>query len=397
LEPIPIEVFVVPGLSELASGECSVSNIRKVDIEDILGRDAVVPDPALLSSSVSRQSVLVTGAGGSIGSELCRQILRFEPQRVVLYERSEYALYRITAELRNAGFTREIVPVLGDVLDRGHLDSVLAEHNINVVYHAAAYKHVPLVECNIIEGVRNNVLGTLHTAQSALEAGVERFILISTDKAVRPTNAMGASKRLAELVLQALSEQSHRTCFSMVRFGNVLGSSGSVVPLFRKQIQEGGPVTVTHPDVTRFFMTIPEAVSLVLQSGSMAEGGDVFLLDMGEPVKIVDLATRLIRLSGLEVQDERHPNGDIPIDFIGLRPGEKLYEELLLSEDACPTDHPRICKAFEAAIPWSMLSSELHHLRLSLERRDEQTVLRLLSAFVDGYQPEKIQEEVRVA
>ena len=397
LESLPIEVLVIPGLSELASGDCSVTNIRKVNIEDILVRDSVVPDPALLSSSVEGRSVLITGAGGSIGSELCRQILGFGPKRLVLYERSEYALYQITSELKNAGFERDIVPILGDVMNRGHMDSVLKEYDTDVVYHAAAYKHVPLVECNVIEGVRNNTLGTLHAAQAALSAGVERFVLISTDKAVRPTNAMGASKRLAELVLQALAEENHQTCFSMVRFGNVLGSSGSVVPLFRKQIQEGGPVTVTHPDVTRYFMTIPEAVSLVLQSASMAEGGDVFLLDMGEPVKIADLAKRLIRLSGLEVQDQEHPHGDIPIEFIGLRPGEKLFEELLLSEEDRSTAHPRIRKAFEAVVSWSLLSSELHHLRMALDRRDEQTVLRVLSAFVDGYEPAGIREEVRVA
>ena len=396
LERLPVEVLVIPGLSDLATGRCSVTNIRKVDIGDILGRDVVEPVEGLKAAGVRNYSVLVTGAGGSIGSELCRQILDIEPRLLVLYEQSEYALYEITRELENRGYQGKIVSILGNVLDRKHFEDVLSSYSVDTIFHAAAYKHVPLVEGNAIDGVRNNVMGTLHTAQAAIDCGVERFVLISTDKAVRPTNVMGASKRMAELVLQALAQEAS-TCFSMVRFGNVLGSSGSVVPLFRKQIEEGGPVTITHPEVTRYFMTIPEAVSLVLQAGSMAKGGEVFLLDMGEPVKIVDLARKMIRLSGFQVRDADHPEGDIEVEFVGLRPGEKLYEELLISEADESTAHPQIRKAYETSVPWSILASELHHLRLALDHRNERGVLRIMEAFVDGYEPALDEQEAKVA
>lgn len=397
LEPVEVEVLVIPGLSELASGQRTVSNVRLVAIEDVLGRDTVAPRRTLLKASVEHRSVLVTGAGGSIGSELSRQILHLGPTRLVLFEWSELALYKIERELRGLGLEIPMVPVLGNVLDQHHVEEVIRSYGVQTIFHAAAYKHVPLVEFNPINGVRNNVFGTLRTARAAVNADVDRFVLVSTDKAVRPTNVMGASKRVAELVLQGLADDGADTCFSMVRFGNVLGSSGSVVPLFREQIQNGGPVTVTHPDVTRYFMTIPEAVSLVLQSSSMASGGDVFLLDMGEPVKILDLARQLIRLSGYTVRDGKNPEGEIGIEFIGLRPGEKLYEELLLGEAEEATEHPRIRKAFEEVVPWSVLRADLHRLETALDERDVPTVLRLMQHHVDGYTAQPVASRARVA
>jgi FlaA1/EpsC-like NDP-sugar epimerase len=332
---------------------------------------------------------MVTGAGGSIGSELCRQIILLDPNKLVLFESSELALYQIERELlefmQHNDLDIPVLPVLGSVQDRLRVEETLRLCRIHTLYHAAAYKHVPMVECNPIEGIRNNTFGTFYTAQAALNVGVERFVLISTDKAVRPTNVMGASKRMCEQVLQGFSQVSSKTTFCMVRFGNVLGSSGSVVPLFRRQIQEGGPVTVTHSDIIRYFMTIPEAAQLVIQAGAMAKGGEVFLLDMGEPVKILDLAHRMINLSGLRVQDENHPSGDIRIEFTGLRPGEKLYEELLIDSNAEKTEHPRILKANESCLPWAALEGVLNELRQACEQRNMPVVYRILSENVQGY------------
>ena len=333
--------------------------------------------------------VLVTGAGGSIGGELCRQIIRLQPRRLLLLEVSEIGLYAIEHELRalcgNCGV--EFVAMLGSVTDRDFIASVFALHDVHTVYHAAAYKHVPIVEHNVSAGVRNNVIGTQVVAEEAEAAGVERFILISTDKAVRPTNVMGASKRLAELVLQSLAARGSNTIFTMVRFGNVLDSSGSVVPLFREQIRSGGPVTVTHPEVIRYFMTIPEAAQLVIQAGAMARGGEVFVLDMGQPVRIYDLACTMIRLMGLALKDENNPHGDIAIRFTGLRAGEKLYEELLIGEDSSSTDHPAILRAHEEMIPWTRLSAVLVSLLDLLQQRDDQQIRILLQNCISGYRP----------
>ena len=330
IEGFRVSVKSVPSMHDLVSGVSKVEELREVEIDDLLGRDSMQPIPELLTQCIRGKSVMVTGAGGSIGSELCRQIILQQPARLVLFERSEYALYQIEQELSSIpaldGVKTEVIPILGSVEHQQRVGQVLRAFGVQTIYHAAAYKHVPLVERNFIEGVRNNVFGTWRAAAAARDAGVETFVLISTDKAVRPTNVMGATKRFAELILQAFAREGGPTSYCMVRFGNVLGSSGSVVPLFRKQIQGGGPVTVTHPDITRYFMTIPEAATLVLQAGGMGSGGDVFVLDMGAPVKIIDLARRMIRLSGLEVRDEKHPEGDIEIVFSGLRPGEKLYE-----------------------------------------------------------------------
>ncbi|EMU6510669.1 polysaccharide biosynthesis protein, partial [Shigella sonnei] len=328
LEHLPCEVLSIPGMVDLVEGRAQISNLKKVSIDDLLGRDPVAPDAKLMAENITGKAVMVTGAGGSIGSELCRQIVRYKPAKLVLFELSEYALYAIEKEL-SALCDKEVlnvpvIPLLGSVQRQNRLQMVMKSFGIQTVYHAAAYKHVPLVEHNVVEGVRNNVFGTLYCAESAIESGVETFVLISTDKAVRPTNTMGTTKRLAELVLQALSARQSQTRFCMVRFGNVLGSSGSVVPLFEKQIAQGGPVTLTHRDIIRYFMTIPEASQLVIQAGAMGHGGDVFVLDMGDPVKIYDLAKRMIRLSGLSVRDDKNPDGDIAIEVTGLRPGEKL-------------------------------------------------------------------------
>ena len=393
LEPLPVHVKTLPALADLVSGEARLDEFQEVAIEDLLGRDPVPPRDDLLAAGIRGRTVLVTGAGGSIGSELCRQILRLGPVQLLLYENAEYPLYRIERELRTLaageGLDTAIVPLLGTVANEQRLQRLMAGFGVHTVYHAAAYKHVPLVEHNLIEGVRNNVFGTLRCARAAMAAGVASFVLVSTDKAVRPINVMGASKRMAELVLQGLAGEQerlgHATRFTMVRFGNVLGSSGSVVPLFREQIRNGGPLTVTDPEVTRYFMTIPEAAELVLQAGSMGQGGDVFVLDMGEPVRIVDLARRMVHLSGLTVRDEAQPHGDIEIRFTGLRPGEKLYEELLLGEDVEPTEHPMIRRAQELAYPWPELEPKLEELDAACQEFDCVAARRLLAWGVCGF------------
>ena len=391
LEPYPVHVRTVPGLSDLVAGSAQVDEIQEIDIDDVLGREPIPPKPDLLDACVRGKTVLVTGAGGSIGSELCRQLLRLAPSRLVLFERSEYALYTIDHELEALKHKEEleveVVSLLGSVMDRRRLAEVIDRFDVHTLYHAAAYKHVPLVEHNIVEGVRNNILGTLQCALAARDGGVEHMVLISTDKAVRPTNMMGASKRFAELVLQGLSGERPATRFSMVRFGNVLGSSGSVVPKFREQIRRGGPVTVTHPEINRYFMTIPEAAQLVIQAGSMAEGGDVFVLEMGEPVRIADLARKMIHLAGREVRDEENPQGDIKIQFTGLRPGEKLYEELLIGNNPMPTRHPRILRAEEASLPWPELEAQLEQLAESIERGSCEKVRELVQQVVREYRP----------
>ncbi|WP_374079953.1 polysaccharide biosynthesis protein [Bdellovibrio bacteriovorus] len=378
----------LPGMGELVDGRVRIEDIREVGVEDLLGRDPVPPYKDLIASCIRDRAVLITGAGGSIGSELCRQIAQNAPQFVVLFEQSEYALYRIEQDLQKHYPYLKIHSVLGDVLNRDQLLNVIRDFNVSTVYHAAAYKHVPLVENNIISGVRNNVLGTWNAASASIEGGVENFVLISTDKAVRPTNIMGASKRLAELVLQAIAKHgAGKTRVTMVRFGNVLGSSGSVVPLFKEQIKAGGPITVTHPQVTRYFMTIPEAAQLVLQAGAMGKGGDVFVLDMGEPVKITDLAKKMIELSGLEVRDPSTGHGDIAIEFVGLRPGEKLYEELLIGENVESTHHPRIMRAVEGMIEASILFPKLEAMNQAFTRGDAEFVKTTLKELVREYQP----------
>lgn len=357
LEKHSISVQTVPAVSDILSGKTRIEQIRDVDIEDLLGRDSVKANPLLLHACISNKVVMVTGAGGSIGSELCRQIIQQSPKSLILFELNEFSLYSIERELRQelASLGQsdvQVVSLLGSVQREDRMETIMSTFGVQTVYHAAAYKHVPLVEHNIVEGVVNNVFGTWYCAEAAIKAGVESFVLISTDKAVRPTNVMGASKRMAELVLQGLAKRQQKTRFTMVRFGNVLGSSGSVVPLFREQIKRGGPITVTHPDIIRYFMTIPEAAELVIQAGSMGTGGDVFVLDMGDPVKIVDLAKRMIHLSGFEIKDETSPHGDIEIQYTGLRPGEKLYEELLIGDNVSGTEHSRIMRAEEQCLSW---------------------------------------------
>ena len=382
LEELPIPVQSVPGMSDLVSGAMRIDELQDVKIEDLLGRDPVNPSDRLIKANTQDKVVMVTGAGGSIGSELCRQIIGCQPDTLVLFELSEFALYNVEQELKSLvahkSPTTRVIPVLGSVQDQKRLQTVMQSFNVTTVYHAAAYKHVPLVEFNVAEGVRNNVFGTWHAAEAAISAGVDTFVLISTDKAVRPTNIMGASKRLAELVLQGLSLRQNGTRFCMVRFGNVLGSSGSVVPLFREQIRRGGPVTVTHKDIIRYFMTIPEAAQLVIQAGAMGEGGDVFVLDMGEPVKIADLARRMIHLMGLEVKDDIHPNGDIEIRYTGLRPGEKLYEELLIGGEELPTEHPRIMKANESALNWPQMQQLMLDMHAACDAYDIKAIRELL-------------------
>jgi FlaA1/EpsC-like NDP-sugar epimerase len=391
LEGLHCKVKLVPGMADVVSGKFVVDEIREVEIEDLLGRDSVAPDSALLGKCIAAKVVLVSGAGGSIGSELCRQIVRLQPSRLVLLEQSEFALYSIEQELAatcavsNLGV--ELIPLLGSVTDQSRDVIILRSFGVQTVYHAAAYKHVPLVEHNPIEGLQNNAFGTWRMAEAALAAGVETFVLISTDKAVRPTNVMGASKRLAELILQGLARDGAGTRFCMVRFGNVLGSSGSVVPLFRKQIAAGGPVTLTHADITRYFMTIPEAAQLVIQAGSMGQGGEVYVLDMGKPVKILDLARRMIHLSGLEVRDEAHPDGDIALEIVGLRPGEKLYEELLIGDNVEGTSHPLIMRAYEHELPWSELRERLESLGEACRTFDYEQVMALLALLVQEYSP----------
>lgn len=378
----------LPGMGELVDGRVRVEDIREVGVEDLLGRDPVPPFEDLIKSCIRDKVVLVTGAGGSIGSELCRQIATNLPKKLILFEQSEYALYKIEQDIMKFKSHCELVPILGDVLNQKHLEEVLGSYGVETVYHAAAYKHVPLVESNVISGIMNNVFGTRSAALAAITKRVETFVLISTDKAVRPPNVMGASKRLAELVLQGLAQdQSHKTRFCMVRFGNVLGSSGSVVPLFKEQIRLGGPITVTHPEVTRYFMTIPEAAQLVLQAGAMGKGGDVFVLDMGESVKIVDLAKKMVELSGLEVRDPLTGQGDISIEFTGLRPGEKLYEELLIGDNVSWTSHPRIMTAQESSLELSFLNQSLDKLKKSCDDGDVSGVKGTLIALVKEYRP----------
>ena len=388
LEHLPIHVRTIPAMADLISGS-SVEEIREIEIDDLLGRLPVTPDKSLMSRCISGKRVMVTGAGGSIGSELCRQILLQQPEKLVLFEVSEYSLYQIERELiewyRQEKLCVEIIPVLGSVQNQVRISETIISHDIQTMYHAAAYKHVPLVEQNPVEGLQNNALGTFRAAYAAYEAGVEHFVLISTDKAVRPTNVMGASKRMAELSLQALALRPGNTIFTMVRFGNVLGSSGSVVPLFRKQLKSGGPITVTHPDILRFFMTIPEAAQLVIQAGAMAKGGEVFLLDMGKPVRIVDLARRMIRLSGLEERTDECPEGDVAIKFTGLRPGEKLYEELLIDGDASETAHSRIFNAHEEKVSWEEYQEILDNLTTACNRRDVERIYSMLKTYVSGF------------
>lgn len=424
LKPHKVAVRTLPGLSDIATGKVSLSDVRELDIDDLLGREPVKPNGLLLNLNTHHKTVLVTGAGGSIGSELCRQILKTNPKQLLLVEMSEFALYQIHQELQVAlagqrlslnehvegdapevqevsdGPDIEIVPLLASACDEVRMQEIMNTWKPHTVYHAAAYKHVPLVEHNPAEGVRNNVWGTWVCAVAAARNGVHNFVLISTDKAVRPTNIMGATKRLAEMVLQALAEvnasvgaqgggaPSTRTTFSMVRFGNVLGSSGSVVPLFREQIKNGGPVTLTHTEITRYFMTIPEAAQLVIQAGAMGQGGDVFVLDMGQPVKIMGLARRMVELSGLTVRDELNPSGDIELTVTGLRPGEKLYEELLIGDNPLPTNHPRIMKAHEDFLSWNVLQDKLTQLGLALEVNDVPSIRSQLKDLVSGYQPD---------
>jgi FlaA1/EpsC-like NDP-sugar epimerase len=392
LEPLGVHVQSLPNLADLISGRAQFNELCDVDVGDLLGRDPVPPRPKLFGSCIRGKCVLVTGAGGSIGSELCRQIIRLGPSRLVLFEMSELALYNIQRELEEVAaherLNVEIVPLLGNAHHRHRVREVLATFAVQTVYHAAAYKHVPIVEHNVVEGIHNNVISTWYTAEAALETGVETFVLISTDKAVNPANVMGATKRLAELVLQALQERTAQTRFCMVRFGNVLASSGSVVPLFQEQIRRGGPVTVTHRDVIRYFMTIPEAAQLVLQAGSMAKGGDVFVLDMGRPVRIDDLARRLVNLMGLTVRDLNNPDGDIEIEYTGLRTAEKLFEELLIGTNVTGTDHPMIMRAIEHHLAWVRMQQLLNELLVALASFDCHRALALLAEAVAEYQAE---------
>jgi FlaA1/EpsC-like NDP-sugar epimerase len=393
LRELQVHVRSLPDLVDLAQGHVTVLDIKELDPDDLLGREPVAPNRELIEKNILGKTVLISGAGGSIGSELCRQILQVEPKKLLLLDHSEYGLYAIESELRaqlnaNPQLKTELIPLLGNVRDAERLETIFTRWKIDTVYHAAAYKHVPLVEHNPSEGLQNNVLGTLNLAQAANKNHTANFVLISTDKAVRPTNVMGATKRFAELVLQALSNQENSsTCFSMVRFGNVLGSSGSVVPLFREQIKAGGPVTLTHAEVTRYFMTIPEAAQLVIQAGAMAKGGEVFVLDMGQPVKIYDLAKRMVELSGLSVKNSETGTGDIEIVVTGLRPGEKLYEELLIGENPTTTPHPRIMMAREDFLPWEALQAELALLQQGLAKDDFQALVGQLQRLVNGYQP----------
>lgn len=420
LKPHRVAVRTLPGLSDMAIGKVSLDDIRELDIDDLLGRESVEPDKTLLAQNTYGKTVLVTGAGGSIGSELCRQILKNQPKCLLLVEMSEFALYQIHQELQalladmssyaeqaegaidsafswrhhSSSPTIEVIPLLASVCDSVRITEIMQTWRPHTVYHAAAYKHVPLVEHNPVEGIRNNVWGTKVCAEAAIQSGVSHFVLISTDKAVRPTNIMGATKRLAEMVLQALAETQQiqntstpPTTFCMVRFGNVLGSSGSVVPLFRKQIRNGGPITLTHADITRYFMTIPEAAQLVIQAGALGHGGDVFVLDMGQPVRIIDLAYRMVELSGLTIRDEQHPDGDIALAITGLRPGEKLYEELLIGDNPQPTQHPRIMKAHEHFLPLPQLEEKLDGIHHAMYKGNISALCSLLQQTVNEYQP----------
>ncbi|PIE66212.1 MAG: nucleoside-diphosphate sugar epimerase [Desulfobacterales bacterium] len=392
LEFLPCKVLSIPGLKDLVEGTVSVSKLKKISIIDLLGRETVSPLPKFMGKDIKGKVVMVTGAGGSIGSELCRQIIRQTPNKLLLFELSEFSLYRIEKELseyvHKEKLSLSIVPILGSVQNYNHLNKVMNFFKVETIYHSAAYKHVPLVEYNTIEGVQNNIFGTLYCAKAAISSRVKTFVLISTDKAVRPTNTMGTTKRLTELLLQALAQQKdHSTRFTIVRFGNVLGSSGSVVPLFEKQIAEGGPITLTHKDITRFFMTIPEAAQLVIQAGAMGQGGDVFLLDMGEPVKIFDLAQQMIRLNGLKVKDKHSPQGDIEIKITGLRPGEKLYEELLIGDNAEGTEHPQIMTTQEKMLGWHELEQLLNALEEACKVFDPQRVRQILLTASADFHP----------
>lgn len=405
LAHLPLKIKTLPNLEDIASGRVQISDLRPIEVDDLLGRDPVPADPALLTKTITDKTVMVTGAGGSIGSEIARQIIKLTPKKLILFEVSEAALYMIDMELREliASLVQdknlsqeqsarleqiEIVPILGSILDKQRIEKIFETYRIDTLFHAAAYKHVPLVEANPFIGLQNNTLGTAIIAKAAREKHIERFVLISSDKAVRPTNVMGASKRLAELVLQAHADDPKcKTIFTMVRFGNVLGSSGSVVQRFRKQISAGGPVTVTHRDIIRYFMSIPEAAELVIQAGAMGQGGDVFVLDMGEAVKIDNLARTMIRLTGLEVRDENHPDGDIEIRYVGLRDGEKLYEELLIGENTEQTEHPRILRNREQYFPYPILAQELEQLKNAITQNDIEQLYALLSRTVENYQP----------
>ena len=428
LRPVPVRIRTLPGIVDLAKGKVNLSELHELDVEDLLARDPAEPDESLLQAQVNDQVVMVTGAGGSIGSEICRQILRRRPKVLLLFEMSEFALYEVDQKLsglvhnlvseseseserRGVSLVPRVIPLLGSVQDERRLTEILQAWEVDTIYHAAAFKHVPMIERSMSEAVKNNILGTVTLVKSAMVQEVKNLVFISTDKAVRPTNTMGASKRVAEMVLQALvaektpvfdelgsdlppMEVTRKTALSMVRFGNVLGSSGSVVPLFRRQIRNGGPITLTHQDIIRYFMTIPEAAQLVMQAGAMsgeaeaAEAAEVFVLDMGEPVKIYDLASRMVELSGFRVRDEAHPEGDIEIKITGLRPGEKLYEELLIGDNPMPTQHPRIMKAHEEFVPWSELQPQLHSLQIAAENSDIEMIRGLLQRLVKGYQPE---------
>lgn len=391
LVPLKLSVRSLPDISDLVAGRAQLEDLRNIEVADVLGRDPVAAEPHLLARNLRDKAVMVTGAGGSIGSELCRQILQQQPRTLVLVEVSEIALYRMESELRKIkekhGFSCELVALLGDVRESDRLESIMKLYRVETIFHAAAYKHVPIVEENVIEGVENNILGTWGLAEAATRAGVSVFVLISTDKAVNPTNVMGATKRAAELVLQAMQQRFPAVTFSMVRFGNVLGSSGSVVPLFEEQIRRGGPVTVTHPDVVRYFMTIPEAAQLVIQAGAMAEGGDVFVLDMGPPVKIVDLARKMIELAGFTVKDGTSHSEGIEIAFTGLRPGEKLYEELLIGSNVSGTQHPMIMRALEHAWTWDQLQPQLLRMRDMVSRLEGAGLIAALKQCVTEYTP----------
>ncbi|PKG83977.1 nucleoside-diphosphate sugar epimerase [Colwellia sp. 75C3] len=411
IDSLGVEVLTIPGMADVVDGKAKLEEFKDVGVEDLLGRDPVEPKPELMNADVAGKIVMVTGAGGSIGSELCRQIILLKPAKLVLFELSEFGLYTIDKELNEYilthGLAVEVMPLLGSVQNVNRIETVMKSFAVQTVYHAAAYKHVPLVEHNVVEGVRNNVFGTYYAARAAINANVETFVLISTDKAVRPTNIMGTTKRMAELVLQALSKTQKSTRFCMVRFGNVLGSSGSVVPLFRKQIRAGGPVTLTHPDITRYFMTIPEASQLVIQAGAMGKGGDVFVLDMGDSVKIYDLARKIIQLGGFSVKEDQTPEGDIEIKCTGLRPGEKLYEELLIGDNVAGTTHERIMSAQEAMLDWFELEPMLNSLDEACHAFDHELIREILFIAPTGFNPtdgicdlvwqQKVQEPVKTA
>ena len=383
----PVEVRMIAGIDDLISGDFNLQQIKSVDVEDILGRDPVEPNRNLLEKNIKGKNILVTGAGGSIGRELCKQIFNLNPQKIVLYENNEFALYKIHLELDNLSQYVKVVPVLSSILDSLKFKESLIKYQIHTVYHAAAYKHVPLVEINPLDGIRNNIIGTYNCVKGAMDAAIDTFILISTDKAVRPSNIMGATKRFSELILQGAHKFSNGTCFSMVRFGNVLDSAGSVVPLFRQQIREGGPVTVTHPEVTRYFMSIPEAVELVIQAGAMAKGGDVFVLEMGNPIRIIDLATKMIHLSGYVLQNSDNPDGDIGIKITGLRPGEKLNEELIIGNNIYSTEHSQILKAEEKSFVWDKIEDKTLKLKAACESLEINLAIKILKDCVAEWNP----------